>query len=218
MDATGRVRDLLAQLDADEARRCLERAISELAADADRDVFGRRVNRPNLEDDALLELLAAKSAHEARSPFELAKTWPTRPSKAGLAATLGDEPSHRMTLPNIPPPAQMRMDPERHHTPSDSALIRSATGRDWRPMLFGGGLGAVVILLIALAFGGEPSPPRTAPVIAPAAPAEASSPPEPAPTGPPASSPKPLPAPQRARRAATRKPTAPVDEVFGSWK
>jgi hypothetical protein len=263
--ATRQVINLLAPLGADDARRCLERALAELEADAEQDVFGRRVFRRKPDDDseaapvpksssnppaapladapapapevesfsadahtpaivashAKAEGPAKASAPSLRSAsvFDLANTWPSQRGKAALAATLSDEPSRRMTLPNIPLPAQMRLEPGRHLTPPDSELIRSATGRDWRPIILGGVLGAVAILLAALAFGGPSARPK--------APAAASAAVAVIPTAPsaPASVPDALPStkalasPQRARRATAHKTTAaPVDEVFGRWK
>jgi hypothetical protein len=156
-------------------------------------------------------------------PIDLAKTLPLPQGKAALAATLGDDPSRRLTLPNIPMPEEVRLVVERQRAPRDSGLMRAAARKDWRPMVVGAGLGVMTVLILVLAFGGEPSPPRSAALMAP--PATATLVGVPAETASTDSIIQPLaPAPQHPRRAAARKAApppadaAPTDDVFGRWK
>jgi hypothetical protein len=161
---------------------------------------------------------------EAKQPaMDLARTLPLPQGKAALAATLGDDPSRRLTLPNIPMPEQVRLVVERQPAPRESGLTRAAARKDWRPMVAGAGLGVMTVLILLLALGGEPSPAHGASMLAPTAPAAVVA--SPAETAGADSIIQPLaPAPQHAHRTAARKAAppqadaAPVDDVFGRWK
>ncbi|HEX4620227.1 MAG TPA: hypothetical protein VH208_01555 [Myxococcaceae bacterium] len=168
--------------------------------------------------------IQAPQPAEVKQPAtDLAKTLPLPQGKDALAATLGDEPSRRLTLPNIPMPEQVRLGIERQPAPRESGLMRAAARKDWRPMVVGAGLGVMTVLILVLAFGGEPTPPRSASLMAPPAPATVVG--APAETASTDSILQPLaPAPPHPRRAAARKAAppladaAPVDDVFGRWK